>query len=175
MFAHRDKCFSTQHSNGLDDTESVLTARNVEQPGLGEPTLYCIPVFRCYPSCHHILRWLARKEFLNAQILVSSQPLQELFTSTGILDPLLLHIVSAANESYNMGRAFLFPLDTSPCLALPDTLFLYRDYLRTYGQQDFASTLETDDNLSATNSPNITTPVYVLEIINYISRRLFFD
>jgi len=92
---------------------------------------------------HNLSRWAAadlslrppghwdrqRKQFANAQILISSQPLQERFTCDALLVPLLLHIVSAANESYDMGRASLFPKDTTPCHALPDTLFLHRHHL----------------------------------------------
>jgi hypothetical protein len=89
--------------------------------------------------------------------LGSSQPLQERFTCDGILVPLLLHIVSAAKESYDMGRASLFLKDTRPCHALPDTLSLHRHHLCSYGHKDIASALERDDNRSVTNSPNITT------------------
>ena len=97
-----------------------------------------------------------KKTVCNAQILGSSQPLQERFTCSGILVLLLVHIVSAANETY-MGRVSLFPKNTSPCHALPDTLFLQRDHPCSYGHKDVDSALETDDNRSATNSPNITT------------------
>jgi hypothetical protein len=83
--------------------------------------------------------------------LGSSQPLQERFTCDGILVPLFLHIVSAAKESS------LFPKDTRPCHALPDTLFLHRHHLCSYGHKDIASALEREDNCSVTNSPNITT------------------
>jgi hypothetical protein len=72
------------------------------------------------PSCLHILRWSERKQFCSAQILGSSQPFQERFT---VLVSLFVQIVSAANESYDMGRTYLFPIDTSPCPALPDTCF----------------------------------------------------
>ena len=78
----------------------------------------------------------------NSQILGSSQPLRERFTCDGILVPLLVHIVSAANGTYDMGRASLFPKDTSACHALPDTLFLHRHHLCSHGHKEVASALE---------------------------------
>jgi hypothetical protein len=59
-----------------------------------------------------------------------------------------------------MERAFLLPVDISPCPLLPaivSQMFPARDQLYICGRQDFVSALEAVDNLSATNSPAIST------------------
>ena len=55
-----------------------------------------------------------------------------------------------------VARAFLFPVATSqrPVLsAIVSQLFPSHDYLQICGRQDISSTLETDDNRSATSFP----------------------